>query len=579
MRPPCFNIYQAFPEMITGGMLADAVAIIGGLNVIAGRARPLAMPKCTIDGAEVEVAPGTTVIQAALQMGIHIPHFCWHPDLAVDGNCRMCLVEVEKAPKLQIACNTVVTDGMVVHTESEKAAQAHRTTLEFLLVNHPIDCPVCDQAGECYLQDQYMDHGLHDSKVEAEEKVRKRKVVDLGPIMLDAERCVLCSRCLRFEREVTGTNSFEFVNRGDHTQIATFENRPIEHNYAGNLADVCPVGALLSHDFRFKMRVWFLEETPSVCPGCSTGCNITIDHRDGEVHRLRPRRNVEVNKSWMCDIGRQEYREIGARHARHGRPVPRGEHWEACGGSRPHWPTLAARIRDAGDASAFVATPQAHERGPLRVPHAGGRRGRAARLPRRQSAGQGARARGRRAPACRPQPEHAGLPRPAASAAPASTRSLAACAAGRDQGAGAAGAGAAAPARGGRRARARAVRRRDGDARGPGAGRPPTWCCRPRCGPRWTARFTNYQRRVQRIRRAVPPLGDAHAALADDGPRAPAPGRHLPRRVGARGVRAPRRPRCRTTPGLTYGARGRDRPRAEAPAAPAEARRMIPEAR
>src|SRR4030095_6815063 len=216
-------------------------------------------------------------------LGIHIPHFCWHPDLAVDGNCRMCLVEVEKAPKLQIACNTTVTDGMVVRTESEKAAQAHRTTLEFLLVNHPIDCPVCDQAGECYLQDQYMDHGLHESKIEPEEKVRKRKVVDLGPIMLDAERCVLCARCIRFERDVTRTNSFEFVNRGDHTQITTFEELAIDHNYACNLADVCPVGALLSHDFRFKMRVWFLEETPSVCPGCSTGCQVHVDPPGGGV--------------------------------------------------------------------------------------------------------------------------------------------------------------------------------------------------------------------------------------------------------------------------------------------------------
>jgi NADH-quinone oxidoreductase subunit G len=264
----------------------------------------------TIDGKTVEVAPGTTVIQAALQMGKEIPHFCWHPDLPVDGNCRMCLVEIEKMGKLQIACNTQMTEGMVVHTESEKAAQAHRTTLEFLLVNHPIDCPVCDQAGECYLQDQYMEHGLHDSKIEPEEKVKKRKVVDLGPIMLDAERCVLCSRCIRFERFVTGTDSFEFRNRGDHTQIATFEDRPITHNYAGNLADVCPVGALLSHDFRFKMRVWFLESADSVCPGCSTGCNVFVDHRDAEVHRLRPRRNVEVNKSWMCDVGRKEYKEI-----------------------------------------------------------------------------------------------------------------------------------------------------------------------------------------------------------------------------------------------------------------------------
>ena len=184
------------------------------------------MPKCTIDGKEIEVPAGTTVIRAAEELGIRIPRFCWHPDLAVDGNCRMCQVEVEKMPKLQIACNTQVTEGMVVHTKSPRAKEAQRTTLEFLLVNHPIDCPVCDQAGECYLQDQYMGHGLYGSKVELEDKVHKRKVVDLGPIMLDAERCVLCSRCLRFEREVTGTNLLEFVNRGDHTQISTFENRP-----------------------------------------------------------------------------------------------------------------------------------------------------------------------------------------------------------------------------------------------------------------------------------------------------------------------------------------------------------------
>ena len=316
------------------------------------------MPKCTIDGKEVEVAAGTTVIQAALQAGIHIPHFCWHPDLPVDGNCRMCLVEVEKMPKLQIACNTAVTDAMVVRTNSDKAVQAHRTTLEFLLVNHPIDCPVCDQAGECYLQDQYMDHGLHDSKIEVEEKVRKRKVVDLGAIMLDAERCVLCSRCIRFEREVTGTNSFAFVNRGDNTQIATFENRPIEHDYAGNLADVCPVGALLSHDFRFKMRVWFLSETESVCPGCSTGCNIFIDHRDAEAQRLRPRRNVEVNRSWMCDPGRALYKEIAVSERLTGARIKREGGWDGITVAAA-LDEVAARLKAAGPAAAFVASPQA----------------------------------------------------------------------------------------------------------------------------------------------------------------------------------------------------------------------------
>jgi NADH-quinone oxidoreductase subunit G len=314
------------------------------------------MPKCTIDGNEIEVPAGTTVIQAAEELGIRIPRFCWHPDLPVDGNCRMCLVEIEKMPKLQIACNTQVTEGMVVHTESERAKEAHRTTLEFLLINHPIDCPVCDQAGECYLQDQYMGHGLYDSSVRLEDKVLKRKVVDLGPIMLDAERCVLCSRCIRFEREVTGTNSFEFVNRGDHTEISTFENRPIAHEYAGNLADVCPVGALLSHDFRFKMRVWFLKAHESVCPGCSTGCNVFVDERDGEVQRLRPRRNPDVNRSWMCDPGRALYKEIGATSRVTGARFKTASGWVgttlADGLDR-----VAAALKSVGPACGFVASP------------------------------------------------------------------------------------------------------------------------------------------------------------------------------------------------------------------------------
>jgi NADH-quinone oxidoreductase subunit G len=315
------------------------------------------MPKCTIDGKEIEVAPGTNVLQAALAHGIHIQHFCWHPDLPVDGNCRTCMVEVEKMPKLQIACNTVISEGMVVHTKSAKATEAQRTALEFLLINHPIDCPVCDQAGECYLQDNYMRYGLYGSKVEVEDKVRKRKVVDLGPIMLDAERCVLCSRCLRFEKEVTGTNLLEFANRGDHVSITTFENRPITHDYAGNLADVCPVGALLSHDFRFKMRVWFLKSHESVCPGCSTGCNVFVDERDGEVERLRPRRNAEVNKSWMCDPGRALYKQIGVTSRVSGARSRGAASWE---GVRVEaaLDRVASALKDAGAASAFLASPQ-----------------------------------------------------------------------------------------------------------------------------------------------------------------------------------------------------------------------------
>lgn len=321
------------------------------------------MPRCTIDGHEIDAAAGTTLLQAALENGIHIQHFCWHPDLTVDGNCRTCMVEVEKMPKLQIACNTVVAEGMVVRTNTAKAREAQRTALEFLLLNHPIDCPVCDQAGECYLQDNYMLYGLYGSKVELEDKVsatsgfRFQKVVDLGPIVLDSERCVHCSRCIRFEKEVTGTNLMEFRWRADHMEIATFEDRPITHAYAGNLAEVCPVGALLSRDFRFKMRVWFLKSTESVCPGCSTGCNVYLDHRDGEVYRLRGRRNAEVNKSWLCDPGRAQYKGI-VRTRVTGARLPRGPSWEGASlGSALD--AVAAHLGEAGQAVAFVASPQA----------------------------------------------------------------------------------------------------------------------------------------------------------------------------------------------------------------------------
>ena len=314
------------------------------------------MPKCTIDGKEIEVAPGTSVIQAAEQAGVRVPRFCYHDDLPVDGNCRMCLVDIEKFPKLQIACGTTVNEGMVVKTQvtSPKAKEAQKNTLEFLLVNHPIDCPVCDQAGECYLQDQYMDNGLHESRTVLEDKIAKRKVVDIGPIMLDAERCVVCSRCIRYEKEVTKTNLLEFVNRGGSTQISTYNGGPITHEYAGNLVDVCPVGALLSKDFRFKMRVWFLKETDSICPGCSTGCSITIDHRDGEAYRFRPRRNVEVNKSWMCDPGRDLYKIIGANRLTTAHKVG--------GAVAPISDVLhevASKLKAAGAASAFLASPRA----------------------------------------------------------------------------------------------------------------------------------------------------------------------------------------------------------------------------
>lgn len=269
------------------------------------------MPKFTLNGQEIETKTGRTIIQAAEENGIEIPHYCYHPDLPIDGNCRMCLVDVEKMPKLTPACTTMVNEGMVVRSDNERVKEAVRGVLEFLLINHPVDCPVCDQAGECRLQDYYMVYGLHTSEIPLEMKVRKRKVIDLGPmVVLDQERCVLCSRCIRFFDHVTETGEMQFFGRGDHVAIGTFEDRPLDNPYSGNVVDICPVGALTSRDFRFKCRVWFLHATDSVCGGCSTGCTVRIDHRDGAVFRVIPRRNPEVNESWLCDEGRLSFHEL-----------------------------------------------------------------------------------------------------------------------------------------------------------------------------------------------------------------------------------------------------------------------------
>jgi len=270
------------------------------------------MPKFTLNGQEIEAKNGQTIIQAAGDHGIQIPHYCYHPDLPIDGNCRMCLVDVEKMPKLTPACTTIVNEGMVVRSDNQRVKDAVRGVLEFLLINHPVDCPVCDQAGECRLQDYYMVYGLHTSEIPLGMKVRKRKVIDLGPmVVLDQERCVLCSRCIRFFDHVTETGEMQFFGRGDHVAIGTFEDRPLDNPYSGNVVDICPVGALTSRDFRFKCRVWFLHATNSVCAGCSTGCAARIDHRDGTIFRIIPRRNPEVNRSWLCDEGRLSFHELG----------------------------------------------------------------------------------------------------------------------------------------------------------------------------------------------------------------------------------------------------------------------------
>ena len=275
----------------------------------------------TIDGKPVTVPEGTTVLQACEKANSPVPFYCYHPGLSIAGNCRICLVEIAGAPKLQIACYTPATEGMIVNTTSDKTLDGRKDVLEFLLINHPLDCPVCDQAGECWLQDYYMQHGLYDQKFN-EQKVKKPKVVPLGPtVMLDAERCILCSRCVRFTDEVSKTGEFGIFNRGDHSEVGLHPGKTLENNYSGNVVDICPVGALTDRDFRFKCRVWYLGATNSVCPGCSRGCNIQIHNNrerkwfphiaDGKrVMRLKPRYNADVNQWWMCDVGRYGYKPI-----------------------------------------------------------------------------------------------------------------------------------------------------------------------------------------------------------------------------------------------------------------------------
>ncbi|GIW23607.1 MAG: (2Fe-2S)-binding protein [Candidatus Sericytochromatia bacterium] len=270
------------------------------------------MPVVNIDGNQVEVPKGYNVIQAAQKLGIEIPHYCYHPGLRIDGNCRMCLVEV-KGPRgfmPQIACNTQCIDGLEVKTNTDNVKNMRKSVMEFLLHNHPIDCPICDQAGECRLQDYYMKYGKYDNR-SIVEKVHKEKVVDVGPlVVLDQERCILCSRCVRFCEDISKTYELVITHRGVESRIEVFPGTEIDNKYSGNVVDICPVGALTSKDFRFKKRVWFLETSNSICMGCSRGCNIYSDHKNGVVYRFRPRANLNVNQYWMCDEGRLSYKKI-----------------------------------------------------------------------------------------------------------------------------------------------------------------------------------------------------------------------------------------------------------------------------
>lgn len=264
------------------------------------------MATITIDGKTFAADPNQTIIEVARNNGIEIPHFCWHPRLSVAGNCRMCLVEVERMPKLAIACGTQVMDGMVVHTTTPKVVKAREAVMEFLLINHPLDCPICDEAGECKLQDYAYEYSIGQSRFD-EAKVHKPKRVALGPhVMLDTERCIMCSRCVRFCEEIAKKPQLTFTQRGTHVELTTFPGEQLDNPYSMNVIDICPVGALTSRDFRFKARVWEMSSTETVCPGCARGCNMYSWVRNNEILRQTPRYNPDVNDYWMCDWGRLE---------------------------------------------------------------------------------------------------------------------------------------------------------------------------------------------------------------------------------------------------------------------------------
>jgi NADH-quinone oxidoreductase subunit G len=305
--------------------------------------------KVKVDGREIDVPKlmpdwqgklqPTTMLQACAVAGVDVPHYCYHPKLAIAGNCRMCLVEfgipsigpdrkpvlnADGTPKIArsvlpyepstprgaIACATPISAGMEIYPSSPATKQMREAVLESLLINHPLDCPICDQAGECKLQEYSVDYGKSASRF-VEEKVHKPKHVDLGPrIVLDDERCILCSRCIRFTRDIAGDDALGFVDRGSHSTLTRYPGKTFDNNYTLNTVDICPVGALTSKDFRFQMRVWFLKETKSICTSCGTGCNIIIASREDKVYRFEPRENDAVNSCWMCDYGRLNYKWI-----------------------------------------------------------------------------------------------------------------------------------------------------------------------------------------------------------------------------------------------------------------------------
>src|ERR1700674_5545340 len=294
---------------------------------------PIELLNVQIDGVWHQFPKGTRVIEARTEAGKFVPHYCYHPKLSSPGNCRMCLIEMgmpklgpdrkpEKGadgkpvinwiPRPQISCAQDIAEGMGIRTTSPLVRECQRGVMEFLLINHPLDCPICDQAGECLLQEFSVENGAAESRF-LENKGKKPKNNDLGPrVTLDDERCILCSRCIRFCQEIAKDDVLGFVDRGSYTVLTAHPGKRLDSNYSLNTVDICPVGALTSTDFRFKMRVWFLKETKSICTSCATGCNTIIGTRENVIYRQTPRENDAVNSDWMCDYGRLNFHYVNS---------------------------------------------------------------------------------------------------------------------------------------------------------------------------------------------------------------------------------------------------------------------------
>ena len=318
--------------------------------------REMEMVTLTIDGTEMEVPAGTTLLQAAQEIGTEVPHYCYHPGLSSPAMCRLCLVEVEGAPKLLPSCTTEVAPGQVVHTQSDSALRMRRGVLEFYLANHPLDCPICDQSGECDLQDYVFAEGREHGRSREAKRVLGRDDFG-GDVLFYGDRCVMCTRCVRFMTEIEQSPLLTVVERGNRSVIDTFFEQGLEQaEWAGNVVDICPVGALVSKDFLHKARAWDLEHTESICPNCSQGCNVDLHTRDNLVHRMKPRTNPEVNGHWICDYGRSRYEWLN-RGDRLEVPVVRREDRNIALGWKAALTALAERLKelDAGRVKALVS--------------------------------------------------------------------------------------------------------------------------------------------------------------------------------------------------------------------------------